>query len=639
MSQPLPIVVLRWVLAGLVCALVLLCLWPGLHGGFIFDDFPNLVRADGWKADALSIEALLHALQSDISGTVGRPLSLLSFAVNHAFTGLSPFWLKLTNLVWHGFNGLLIWLLCRRICACVPELERPAPWLALFVALFWLLHPLQVSTVLYVVQRMEIAAASGIVLALLAYVSARTRQQQGRTAWPWLLLAGLMMMLGLGFKETALLTPLFALLLELCLFRFRTSGGAVSRAWVIGWLVVLLLGLIAYLGLIIPRLQHWPHATRGWGPGERLLTQAPVLVMYLKQILLPLPDSFTFYYDNFPVSRGLDMRTLLSVAALLGMMAFAVICRRRWPLTSLGIGWFFVAHALTSNLWPLELAFEHRNYLALFGIGLTLVQPVFALLRRLNTDALVVVALLPIALLAVLTHVQARTWGDPMRLAWTLENRNPQSPRASYSLGEQFVRRAAGDTESISWGLALGQFEHAAGLPGDPVLPLQALILLPAQSGQQVPPERWARFRHALTQRGFAAEHAGALYAVSQCRIEGRCVFDDGELLQTFLVVVEQMPNNASALTLYANFSWNVLADRALAIRLQRDAAALAPKNPSYRIALAKFLLASGGTDAVQEARQLLGALQQENKAGLLDSQLNELERMDSSAAKQDAGG
>lgn len=636
MPSLIPRGVTQWVPA-LLLLLALPVFWPGLFGGFLFDDFPNLIHADGWKAQALTIPDLLRALHSDISGAVGRPLSLLSFAINHALTGISPFWLKLTNLVWHLFNGLLIWLLCRRICACVPELQRPAPWLALFVALFWLLHPLQVSTVLYVVQRMEIAAASGIVLALLAYVSARTRQQQGRTAWPWLLLSGLMMLLGLGFKETALLTPLFALLLELCLFRFRTTGGGVSRPWLVAWAGVLLLGAIAYLVLIIPQLQHWPHATRDWGPGERLLTQAPVLVMYLKQILLPLPDSFAFYYDNFPVSRGLDMRTLLSAGLLMALLAIAALCRRRWPLTCLGIGWFFVAHALTSNLWPLELAFEHRNYLALFGIGLALVQPVFALLRRLNTDARIVVALLPIALLAALTHVQARTWADPMRLAWTLENRNPQSPRASYSLGEQFVRKAAGDSASISWGLALGQFEHAAGLPGDPVLPLQALILLPAQSGASVPSEVWERFRAGLGQGGFRAEHVSALHAVSQCRIEGRCSFDDSELLNTFLAVVDRFSTNATALTMYANFLWNVMDDRALAIQVQRDAVARSPVSVPYRIALAKFLLANGGEQEFREAKGLIEVLLEERRGGVFDAQMDELDKLASGHAAQES--
>lgn len=626
----------HWVPA-LLLLLALPVFWPGLFGGFLFDDFPNLIHADGWKAQALAIPDLLRALHSDISGAVGRPLSLLSFAINHALTGISPFWLKLTSLVWHMLNGVLLWALCHRIILQVPELKVSAPWTATLVALLWLLHPMQVSTVLYVVQRMEIAAATGVLLALLAYVSARSRQMRGQRAWPWLLACVAMMLLGLGFKETALLTPLFALLVEASLFRFRTAGGGVSRPWLVAWAGVLLLGAIAYLALIIPQLQHWPHATRDWGPGERLLTQLPVLAMYLTQMLLPLPDGFLFYYDNYPVSRGLDARTLLAGVCLLGLLMIAFLCRRRWPLVTLGIAWFFVAHALTSNLWPLELAFEHRNYLALFGVLLALVQPLSALLGRLHADARITLLLLPVLMLGALTHIQARIWGDSLQLAWALENRNPDSPRASYGLGEQLIIAAGGDAGAPAWTMALRQFEHAAQLPGDPVLPLQAMILLSAQSGASVPSEVWERFRAGLGQGGFRAEHVSALHAVSQCRIEGRCSFDDSELLNTFLAVVDRFSTNATALTMYANFLWNVMDDRALAIQVQRDAVARSPVSVPYRIALAKFLLANGGEQEFREAKGLIEVLLEERRGGVFDAQMDELDKLASGHAAQES--
>lgn len=611
---------------------------PGLLGSFIFDDLPNLVSAEGWKASSLSAEALSRALQSDISGTVGRPFSMASFAINHAFTGMSPFWLKLTNLLWHGLNGVLVWRLCRQLLTLHPQGTLTSAWPALILALIWLLHPLQISTVLYVVQRMEIAAATGILLSLLAYVAARRRELAGERAWPWLLLSIAMMLVGLGFKETALLVPLFALLLECCLFRFRSSGGGMSRRWVGFWAVVVVIGLVFYLCMIIPRLQAWPYVSRGWGPGERLLTQLPVLVMYLKQILLPWPNGFHFYYDNFPVARGLDSHVIVSVLILISLIAMAWMARRRWPLTTLGVGWFFIAHALTSNLWPLELAFEHRNYLALLGVLLAMVQPVEAVLRRLNTDARAAMIMAPLVLLAVLTHIEARTWGDPMRLAWTLENRNPNSPRASYALGQQMVEAAEGNHQSPLWTMALGQFEHAAKLPGDPVLPLQALIMLPSQAGIPVEPEIWERFRVGLLQGGMRPEHAGALYALVQCRIQQRCALDDGELLHTFLALLERMPSNASLLTIYANFSWNVLADKDLAIAVQRDAVQAAPGNPAYRVALAKFLLAKGDIASVDEGRKVLAQLRQQNRGGLLDADLMVLERLLAQAVQHPQG-
>ncbi len=618
-----------WLLV--IAAVAMFSFWPGLHGGFIFYDFPNLVRADAWKAASLAPAELWRALASDVSGALGRPLSLLSFALNHATTGLEPFWLKLTNLLWHLVNGALVWLLCRRLFSLLPAESRPQPWLAIVLALVWLLHPLQASTVLYVVQRMEIAAATGILLALLAYLVARARQMRGQRGGHWLLLALVAWSVGLGFKESALVAPAFALLVEGVLLKFSGPGGQPSRRWQATWAGIVFVALACWLLLVSSSIEHWPYETRGYGPWERVLTQLPVLVMYLKQILWPVPESMAFYYDNFPVSRGLFSPAWTAVSGLIlaGLLALAVACHRRWPLTTLGIGWFFIAHSLTSNLWPLELAFEHRNYLALLGIVLALVQPLAWLGRRLNADAPVTLAILPVLLLAVLCNVQARTWGDPLRLAWTLEGRNPSSIRASYSLGERLYAESGGQPASPLWSMALGQMKHAAALPGDGVLPLVGQIQMLARAQQDVPEQLWVELRRGLINNGWRAEHAGALFSLVDCRISKLCQLDDAALLQTFLQLLERHPQQPVALTMYANFAWNVLGDRALAVRVQRDAVNLASGNLSMKVALAKFLLASGQADNVVEGRTLLNELRKSNQHGLLDRQIAELMQLE----------
>ena len=85
--------------------------WPGLHGGFFFDDHPNIVLNPGVKLAHLSWESLRLAWSSGISGQFGRPVSQLSFALNYYFSGFSPFAFKLTNLVIHCLNGVLVYLL------------------------------------------------------------------------------------------------------------------------------------------------------------------------------------------------------------------------------------------------------------------------------------------------------------------------------------------------------------------------------------------------------------------------------------------------------------------------------------------------------------------------------------------------
>lgn len=595
-------------IAALVLAMAVMMVYvPGLNGGFIFDDFPNLVHESSWKIDRLTLENLSEVAEGGISSSVGRPLALISFALNYRLTGANPYWLKLTSLFLHLFNGIMVFVLCRQLLQALPNGPRPdRPLLtATILMLTWLLHPLQVSTVLYVVQRMEVAAATCTLLALVSYVAGRARQINAYLAWPWFAGAAVAAVLGLGFKESALLIPGFALLIEIFLLRF---SGAPSGARHNGWLAFYLIavGVAAatwlYVVLPVPSLAA-SYAARDFGPGERFLTQAPVLAMYLKQIVLPLPDSMWFYYDNFPVSRSLiEPRTLLSVSLLLALTSCAAIYRRRLPLSAFGIAWFFVAHALTSNLVPLELAFEHRNYLALLGILLALIQPICLLGQKLHADARTVLSILPVAALGVLCWIQASTWGDPTRLAWTLENRNPQSVRASYSLGKQLLTNSGGHPSAPEWAMALRQFEHASQLPGQRALPLQGQILMLAQAGHEIPNKVWDEFRKALIKQGRYAERIASLHAVSQCRINRACVLDDDQLLQTFLHMLEHYPRDTSLLTMYANFAWNVLGDAPLAINVQQRAVEYAPHSPTMRQALASFLSASAEEATKREA-------------------------------------
>lgn len=624
-----------WLQCALLVAATMLVLSPGLHGGFLFDDYSNLLLATSWRVESGTLGEWWRAAFSDISGPIGRPLALLSFALNYRLTGLDPYWMKVTGLGLHCLNGVLVWVLCRSIFASLRAGPQLGPFAAFIVSAAWMLHPLQVSSALYIVQRMELGAQAGVLLALVAYMRARARQIEGREGWPWLLAAAAAILWGMGFKESALLAPGFMLLIEACVFRFA-GPGRVSRTWITVYIVALVFALVGYVWIALAAIApDGLYAIRNFTPTERLLTQLPVLAMYIGQILLPRPDALTFYYDNFPISRDWlsPPATLYAALLLASLVSVAIACWRRYPLVPLGIGWFFVAHALTSNIIPLELAFEHRNYLALLGILLAIAQPLAALGRRLHAEARMCLALVSVLALAMLCVIQAASWGDPLRLAWTLENRNPHSPRAAYDLGVQMMHSADGDHRSPAWSLAREQFHRANQLDPTAALPLQGLILMHGRSDIPVPDDIWHQFRYALTARQLGPESLSALYAVSTCRIAERCKFDDQELLTTFLDVMAANPGSGAAHTLYANFAWNVLHDRELAIRMQRTSVQLAPHYLPFQLALAKFLLASDSSDLRQEGKALFIQLRAQNAHGQLDTGLKELEQLETRGA------
>lgn len=581
-----------------------------LAGGFIFDDFPNLVRADGWKAKSLAPDALLEAMRSGVTGNGGRPLAILSFAINHALTGLAPWWLKATSLALHAVNAVLVALLVRRLLDAAPiGGGRGAQTVAAcLTALAWASHPIQASTVAYVVQRMEIGAATGVLLALLAYIGFRRRQLAGAKAWPLLLLAGLAWAFGLGFKESAAIAPALALLVEGLCFGFRSRDGSRDRLLVGAYALGGIAATAAFVMVVLPMTTEAAYARRAFDANSRLSTQFPVLCHYLWTIVWPTPDAFRFYYDDFPVSPTPwhDARTLLSVTAILAILLGAWLLRHRWPVFTFGALWFFACHVITSSPIPLELAFEHRNYLALLGPLLIVATGLAAATSRLHADARGTIACAFVLGVAALGAMQAATWGSPAKLALTLENRAPESARAAYGFATHMIKVSGGDRSTPAWSLGMATLRRASDLSSASPLVPQAIIVLHGRQRLDVPEGTWDDFRRLLLARRIGPEAIESLYAVVQCRVSGGCRLRDDELVHTLLEVIRANPRNPIVHTMYANVAWNVLGDRDLALAMQREAVELSRDPTTAKLGLAEFLFSTNRPEARREALALL---------------------------------
>ena len=510
---------------------------PGLSGPFIFDDTPNIVDKPEIQMQSISLEALSEAATAYGSGFPHRPVSTISLALDYWLWGDEPFGFKITNLVIHLITFVSIFLLARQLFRLTMngEGQRRGFWPALTVAGIWAVHPLQVSTVLYVVQRMEILAALFIVLSLLAYVSARKRLQSGAPGGWWLMVAaGCSTVLAVLSKETGALAPLFMLVIELLVFRFATAARRAARVLKLGFGAIVTSMLLFYLFWLIPEFVFGDHyVKREFDWDERLLTQLRVLPMYLGWILFPAIENYLFYYDHYLHSESLiePVMTLLGGLLLLGIGLAVWLLRRRAPLAALGIVWFFVAHALTSNLVSLELAFEHRNYLALFGVVLSLavlVRAGFGLLTRASDVLLPAISAALFVGVGLLAFIRSATWGDEMTLGLHHVQVNPLSERAGLDLAEIYLGNDSWSSAGSPFvGSALAELERVAKLPGSRTTAEQALIILAAQRGDPSPDEAWKRLIRKVDARALDEPDYDALYHLVQARYRGVDISDE----------------------------------------------------------------------------------------------------------------
>lgn len=616
-----------WFVAALIITVALYA--TGLSGGFLFDDFPNIVDNSALHVTESTRAAWLQAAWASPSSDLQRPLASLSFAANHYFTGLAPRPMKVTNLVIHLLNGLLLHALLRGLLQISGAASGTAPGraerLALLVTAAWLLHPINLSAVLFVVQRMESLAQLFVLLGLLLYVQAREHQAVRQSGSMWRLWIGVPICtaLGVAAKESAALLPLFALAIEGTALRGLRRPGRELAIYFSLFLIVP--GVLGLIWLLPGALSDSAYAHRAFTLGQRLMTEPRVLLEYAIWTVLPAPGFFSFYHDDYPISLGLltPWSTLPALLGITAMSALAWWLRGRRPLTALGIAWFLAAHVLTASVFPLELVFEHRNYFASIGLllavfdGLLPEQPHagFPLARHTAIGGILALATISLGL-------RAHMWADPVRFAVTEAARHPQSPRASYNLGRTYVLLSGYRTDSPNLPRAIAALESAARVPRASLLPEAALIMVASRTGQAIDPRWWDSMRDKLVQRAPTPEDAAAIKSLTLCQREGHCALDDRRMLEIYLAASERDTTDPAILYSYAIFAYNRLHDKALALRLVRDAAK--SRDVQYQLNLVNFLIDLRDRSAGAAELQIL---RQRAKPGSMDVAIADAQR------------
>ncbi|MGH8158707.1 MAG: hypothetical protein ACREPQ_11355 [Rhodanobacter sp.] len=685
----------------IILLLVAAIYWPGLSGGWLFDDYLNIVYNQGLQITNLHLSTLINAALSSAASEFKRPLAMLSFALNYRATGLDPYWMKLTNVVIHLLNGLLVFVLTRALIqqagksaartpvgaasaatadslpiahdALVTEVAPTAGIVAVLVAAAWMLLPINLTGVLYVVQRMESLANLFVLLGLIGYVAGRRRMLAGADADAdagglALCAASLVVTTALGLlaKETAVMLPLYALLIEWALFRGMRKDVGMSghrHDWRIAalFLIVLVLPMLLGLGWLLPGLlkpEAW--AARDFTLRTRLLSEARIVLDYIHWTLLPSPRELSFYHDDFVISSGwlAPWTTLASVLGLAALTGLSVWLRRRAPLAALGLALFLGCHLLTGTILPLELIYEHRNYFASFGLMLALVPLLAAPATSLSfvgatsvatsrslegasvaaeaaptgkpraNDALPYATLRRFALGVLLvfwasqTALTARAWGSPLRLTQMLAAVAPDSPRAQYDLGRSYSVYTNYDPASPFTPLAFAALEHAASMSPSTILPEQALIFMSAKMKLPIKEAWWDSLIAKLKAHPISQQDLGAVTTLSTCAAKNHCALPIPRMLEMFLAALDHPNPSAELQAHYGDYAWSVMGDRALGERMTAAAVAADPGYPGYRVALIRMLAAQGRSSDANSALHQLEAL---NVGGRLDPTLREL--------------
>jgi tetratricopeptide (TPR) repeat protein len=415
-----------------VLLLAFLAYRPGLSGGFLFDDLVNL-PALGKYGPIVDAPAFWRYITSGIADPTGRPVSLLTFLIDARDwpADAAPF--LRTNLVLHLLNGALLFVLLRVLGGRLGDDARMRDGAALIGAGLWVLHPLFVSTTLYIVQREAMLPATFTLLGLLAWVHGRARLADSpRIALLWMVgVFGACTVLAVASKANGALLPVLAWVVDSVILRRGDATEKQLRLRVLRT-VMLIVPSVLLFGWLLSKLpaMHADLASRPWTVAQRLLTEPRVLVDYLQLLVVPRVLSTGLYNDAYVASTSLvsPASTWLALLFIAGLIAAAFALRRRAPVFACALLFFFAGHLIESTVLALELYFEHRNYLPALLLGWPIGR---ALMRwKIPAGARIALVVLLFGGLATITWQRASLWAHQDEMAELWARTNPASSRA-----------------------------------------------------------------------------------------------------------------------------------------------------------------------------------------------------------------
>jgi len=401
---------------GLLAAAAVAVYANSLGDGFAMDAPLLLLRNPAIRqASAENVRAIFTSdyWSPIMTGGLYRPLTTLSFLFNYAIlgNGTNAMGYHAVNIGLHAVN---VWL----VYGLAFLLLRRAR-MAFGAALLWAVDPIGTESVANVAGRADLLATMFLMGALLLFL-------RGISMRGWrvvLCAAGVFaaMFTGLLAKESGAVAIGLMLAWDVAYGFPRRQGGWASRAWLYGAAVACLavytvVRLKVMADVNVPDRPFIDNPELAAGFWAARFTAIKVIGLDLLLLIVPLRLSSDYSYNQIPIADWMDWRAWLALAAVGGILYFAVRRRSREPLLFFLAGFFSITLLPVSNLAVLIGSIMAERFLYLPSIAFAIAAAVLAF-RCLNART----AALAMAALAVL--FAARTcwrnfdWKDNVTLA------------------------------------------------------------------------------------------------------------------------------------------------------------------------------------------------------------------------------
>jgi len=347
------------------------------NASFHLDDYPNIVdnpriHIDGFKFKNFK-EALFPACDKGkySGGQIYRPASMFTFALNWYIGQDNVLGYHIVNNAIHLVTTLFLFLTVLNLLMS-PNLKGKYQGteyaIAFLSAILWAVNPIQTQAVTYIVQRMASLAAMFYIIGIYFYLKTRL-SAPGSKRYLFIVGCLLSFVFALGSKENTATFPITVAIIEILFFqdlKDRNTRRKVVTAITISGVLMAVFLMVFYIRGNIPHLLKG-YENRTFTVGERLMTEPRIIMYYLSQIFYPIASRLSLVHDiKISTSLFKPWTTIPAVLAIISLLGVGFSQSIKRPIVALAIFFFFLNHIIESTIIPLELIFEHRNYLPSF---------------------------------------------------------------------------------------------------------------------------------------------------------------------------------------------------------------------------------------------------------------------------------
>lgn len=409
--------------------------------GWVYDDQMEIVR--NTHAHSLANLRLIFTTTvwagSGMETYLYRPLAVLSYALNHAASGLAAWSYHLVNVALHAGVTVLVFRLARRwgLGALGAGMG----------ALLFAVHPVHVEVVANVAGRKDLLAA----LFVLGMLAAHRRGVQGGSTrgWAWTMGAAAAYLAACLSKEVGVVGLLLVAAQDVYL-----EGGVGTVAARRGLRLrygVYVLVLLAFLGIrsgvtggvSVPQTFYYDNPLVAVGAASGLTTAVVVVGKGVALLAAPLTLSPDYSFDAIPVvTSPLDVRLWGSVLGLGALLWLLGTGRARGTVLPLAVAWYVVTVLPTANLLVRvgTIFGERLLYLPSVAFCVAAGGGLAWLMGRYRAEGRALGGVL-LAALALQSWQYTGAWTDDVSLFRWATAAVPRSTKAHHKLGEELLRR------------------------------------------------------------------------------------------------------------------------------------------------------------------------------------------------------